>query len=85
MKKWTSIYLWILIIVFILILIPYFQNAGGGWSGISFYFLSVTGITDVYLYIISLGILEGVLITLYVQSLLKDLKESEPTKFDINQ
>lgn len=84
MKKGTSVYLWLIIIVFILILIPYFQNAWGGGSWISFYFMSVSGLTSIYLYIISLGIIEWVLITLYIISLLKDIKEDEPTKFSLN-
>lgn len=84
MKKWTGVYLWILIIVFILILIPYFQNAGGGGE-ISFYFMSASGITGIYLWVISLGMIEGILITLYLQSLFKDIKEWAPTKFELNQ
>lgn len=42
-------------------------------------------VSDVYLYIISMGMIEWFLITLFVQSLLNDLKESEPTKFDLNK
>jgi len=84
MKKKTSMYLWLIIIVFVLILIPYFQNAGGGGSWISFYFMTASGLTSVYLYIISLGMIEWVLITLYILSLLKDIKQQEPTKFELN-
>lgn len=85
MKKWKALYLRAVIIVFILILIPFFQNIALWWTGISFYFISTTSILDVYLYIISFGMIEGVLITLYVQSLIHDIKEAEPTKFDLNK
>lgn len=81
-------YLWIVIIVFILILIPYIQNAGAGpssSSGIYFFMGYTKWISDIYLYIISMGMLEGVLITLFIQSLLRDLKEAGPNKFDLNK
>ena len=86
MKKGKALYLRLIIIMFIIIMIPYFQNAGSSWwSKISFYFMSGGGITGIYLYLITFGIIEGVLITLYIQSLLKDIKEQEPTKFELNQ
>jgi len=85
MKTGKTLYLWAIIIVFILILIPFFQNVALEGSGISFYFIATTNIIDVYLWIISFGMIEGVLITLYIQSLLNDIKNSEPTKFDLNK
>lgn len=85
MKKGKTLYLRAVIIVFILILIPFFQNVALGGSGISFYFMATTNIIDVYLWIISFGMIEGVLVTLYIQSLLNDIKNSEPTKFDLNK
>lgn len=88
MKKKTVLYMWIVIIVLIMILIPYIQNAGAGpssWSGIYFFMGYTKWISDIYLYIISMGILEGVLGTLFIQSLMQDLKDSEPNKFDLNK
>ncbi|MFA7298281.1 MAG: hypothetical protein WC010_01415 [Candidatus Absconditabacterales bacterium] len=85
MKKGKTLYLWLIVVMFIIIMIPYFQNAGGAGAGISFYFMVFKGITGVYLYLITFGIIEGILTVLYVQSLLKDIKDQEPTKFDLNQ
>jgi len=86
MKKKTVMYLWFIIIIFILILIPYIQNAGAGpsASGIFFFMGYYKHISSIYLYIISMGMIEGVLITLFVQSLLRDMQEGEPEKFDFN-
>ena len=88
MKKKTVWYLWIVIIMFIMILIPYIQNAGAGPSAGSgtYFFMGYTKyVSDIYLYIISMGMIEGALITLFLQSLFQDLQESEPTKFDLNK
>lgn len=82
------LYMWIVIIMFILILIPYIQNAGAGpssSSGIYFFMGYTKWLSDVYLYIISMGMLEGVLLTVFLQSLFQDLKEIEPNKFDLNK
>ncbi len=87
MKKKTIMYLWFVIIVFILIVIPYIQNAGAGpaMSWIYFFMWYYKYIAGVYLYIISMGMLEGVLLVLFIQSLLDNIQEPEPTKFDLNQ
>ena len=88
MKKKTVWYLWIIIIMFIMILIPYIQNAGAGAAGgadIAFFMGGFDSIVGVYLYIVSMGMIEGALITLFLQSLFQDLQESEPTKFDLNK
>lgn len=87
MKKKTIMYLWFVIIVFILIVIPYIQNAGE-WPAMSWIFFFMwyyKYISGVYLYIISMGMLEGVLLVLFIQSLLDNIQEPEPTKFDLNQ
>ena len=70
-----------------MIVIPYIQNAGAGpaTTGIYFFMGYYKYISDVYLYIVTMGMVEWVLITIYIQSLLKDIKEPEPTKFDLNQ
>ncbi len=88
MKKKTVLYMWIVIIVLILIMIPYIQNAGNGpWAATGVYFFMGYSkyVSDVYLYIITMGIIEGILGTLFLQSLFQDLKESEPNKFDLNK
>ncbi|MFA7717551.1 MAG: hypothetical protein WC875_02455 [Candidatus Absconditabacterales bacterium] len=87
MKKRTVMFLWLVIIMFILILIPYIQNAGNGpgsATGVYFFMGYSQYVSSVYLYIISMGMIEGALITIFIQSLLNDIKEPEPTKFDLN-
>ena len=88
MKKKTMLYMRIVIIMFIMILIPYIQNAGAGpssASGIYFFMGYTKWLSDVYLYIISMGMIEGVLLTVFLQSLFQDLKEIGPNKFDLNK
>lgn len=89
MKKRTVFLMWIVIILFILIVIPYIQNAWAGpaASGISFFmwYYTVSNFPNAYLYIISMWMIEWVLITLFIQSRLSDIKWDEPTKFELNQ
>ena len=89
MKKRTIFLMRIAIIMFIVILIPYIQNAWG-WpssSGISLFmgYYKANDFPPAYLYIVTMWIIEWVMVTLFVQSLLNDLKGDEPTKFDLNQ
>ncbi len=89
MKKKTVFLMWIAIIMFIMVLIPYIQNAWG-WpasSGISLFmgYYKVNDFPPAYLYIVTMWIIRWVVITLFIQSLLNDFKGEEPTKFDLNQ
>ena len=83
MKKGKTLYLSLIIIIFIFLWIPYFQNIATPVP-ISFFWGMPTFIS-VYPRILFLGMIEGVLITIYIQTILKDIKEQEPTKFDLNQ
>ncbi len=83
MKKGKTMYLWFIIIIFIFLWIPYFQNIATPVD-ISFFGGAPTFVS-VYPWILFLGMIEGTLITIYVQTLLKDIKYQEPTKFDMNQ
>lgn len=76
-------YLRIIIVIFIFLRIPYFQNVATPVA-ISF-FGGAPNFIAVYPRILVLGMIEGVLITLYIQSILRDIKYQEPTKFDLNQ
>lgn len=70
-----------------MILIPYIQNAwdGPGAGTWMYFFMGYTKyVSDVYFYLISMGMGEGILITLFLQSLFHDLQEGETTKFDLN-
>jgi hypothetical protein len=83
MKKWKSFYLFLIIFIFIFLWIPYFQNIATPVP-VSFFGWSPTFI-GIYPWILFLGMIEWVLITIYIQSVLKDIKYQEPTKFDLNQ
>lgn len=60
MKKKSITYLWAIIIIFIMIVIPYIQNAGAGpaTTGIYFFMGYYKYISGVYLYIVTMGMLE---------------------------
>ncbi len=83
MKKGKTFYLFLIIFIFIFLWIPYFQNVATPVP-ISF-FWGTPSFIAIYPRILFLGMIEGVLITIYIQSILKDIKYSEPTKFDLNQ
>lgn len=76
----------IIIIMFIMIVIPYIQNASAGpsSSGISFFmWYYVQDFPSVYLYVITMWMIRGALIMIFIQSLLNDIKAKEPQKFDL--
>jgi len=83
MKKGKTLYLWLIIFIFIFLWIPYFQNIATP-SPISF-LGGTPEFISIYPWILFLGMIEGVLITIYIQTVLKDIKYQEPTKFDLNQ
>lgn len=83
-KKWNLFYLFLIILVFILSMIPYFQNTLQ--SPILIFFANKSArLSSVYFWILFFGILEGTLITLYLQSLFKDLSQHEVEKFDLDK
>ncbi len=83
MRTGKTLYLTIIIFIFIFLWIPYFQNVATPVA-ISF-FTGTPNFIGVYPWILFLGIIEGALITLYVQTLIRDIKYQEPTKFDLNK
>lgn len=83
MKKGKTLYLSLIIFIFIFLWIPYFQNIATPAS-ISF-FGWTPGFVSIYPRILFLGMIEWVLITVYIQTILKNIKDPEPTKFDLNQ
>ncbi len=87
MEKKTVMYLWVIVITLLLILIPFIQNAWA-WpssSWISFFMGYYKYISEVYLYIISMGMFEWVLITLFIQSLMKNIQDQNIDKFDLDK
>lgn len=82
MKKGNVTYLWFIVIIFILLWIPYFQNIWVQTGAIAF-FNSEWTFVGIYPIMLFLGVLEGCLIVLYVKSLIDDIKKQEPQKFDL--
>ncbi|MDD3262763.1 MAG: hypothetical protein PHR61_02865 [Candidatus Absconditabacteria bacterium] len=83
MKKGNVAYLWVIVVVFIILWIPYFQNISSVKPGVIFFFNSQWTFVEIYPILLFLGVLEGGLIVLYVKSLLDDIKKQEPQKFDL--
>jgi len=84
MRKTKIFYLWLIIALFVFLRIPYFQNVAtqttiqflGSWKA---------NFIKVYPRILFLGMIEWVLIALYIQSVIQSVKNSEPTKFDLDK
>lgn len=85
MPKWKLVYLRTIIVLFIIIIIPFFQNIGGEGWWIAFYFVTADSIIWIYLRILTFWMVEWVLTTLYIQSLIRDVKDQEIEKFDLNK
>lgn len=82
MKKWNVFYLVVIIIIFIFLWIPYFQNVA---TPVQVYFLvwAAKDFVWIYPWILFLWVVEWVFITLYVKSLLEDIKQQDIKKFDL--
>lgn len=84
MKKWNLLFLVLFIIFSILAIIPVFQNAYITVPMV-FYWNKAAAVTWVYIKILILWMIDGILLLLYIQSLLKDVKRQDATKFDLNK
>lgn len=83
MKKGKTLYLMLIIVIFIFLWIPYFQNVA---TPVAISFLGGTpNFIAIYPRILFLGMIEGVLITLYIQAIIRNIRYQEPPKFDLNQ
>lgn len=82
-RKTKTAYLFAIIFIFIFLWIPYFQNITAP-AAISF-FGGTPEFISIYPWILFIGIIEGALITLYIQAILRSIKYQEPQKFDLNQ
>lgn len=82
MKKWNIFYLVMIILIFVFLWIPYFQNVA---TPVQVFFLAgaAKNFVSIYPRILFFGMLEGVLITLYVKSFIDDMKQQEVKKFDL--
>ena len=84
MKKWNLLFLVLLVIIFIISVIPMFNTMN---STLTVYFFSggVKRFSAVYMPILLFGMVEWILLTLYLQSLLRDIKRQDATKFDLDK
>ena len=84
MKKWNLFFLVLLVIVFIISVIPMFNSMN---STLTVYFFSsaMKRFSAVYMPILLFWMVEWALLTLYLQSLLKDIKRQDATKFDLDK
>jgi len=74
---------WIIALIFFLILIiPYFQNINQPMM--KFFFATPASLNDVYFPVLFLGMVEGILIYLSIQKLVKTTTQKKPEKFDLN-
>jgi len=83
MKKWNVAYLWVIVVIFIILWIPYFQNISSVKPWVIFFFNSQWTFVEIYPILLFLWVLEWWLIVLYIKSLLDDIKKQEPQKFDL--
>lgn len=82
MKKWNVFYLVVIILIFIFLWIPYFQNVATPVQ-VYFFVWSAKDFVWIYPWILFLWVVEWVFITLYVKSLLEDIKQQDIKKFDL--
>ncbi len=82
MKKWNIFYLVMIVLIFVFLWIPYFQNVA---TPVQVFFLAGAAKNFVWIYpwILFFGMLEWVLITLYVKSFIEDMKQQDVKKFDL--
>ncbi|PID34563.1 MAG: hypothetical protein CR971_02595 [candidate division SR1 bacterium] len=81
MKKGKMLYLVGSIIVLVILMIPYFQNTMTNPP--MQFFWATTTVLGSYMWIVSFGMALGVCILLYIQSLLDEVAQTEPEKFNL--
>jgi len=81
MKKWKTIYLWLVIVLFVLLWIPYFQNIS--WDASIMFFAGEFSFLSIYPWILFFGLLEWALIVFYLRSLVGDMGKKDVEKFDL--
>ncbi len=70
------------IVLFLLLMIPYFQNIQIN-PPVAFFFVT-KGFVWLYLPILFFGMIEWALILLAIQNFINSTKQKEPTKFNLN-
>lgn len=84
MKKWNLLFLILFVILFIISVIPMFNTMN---SAMMVYFFSNVAkrFSLVYMPILFFWMAEWALLILYIQSLFRDLKRQDATKFDLDK
>lgn len=81
MKKSKNVYLLLIITIFIILWIPFFENVSS--TNTLMFFGTAQTFTSIYPKLLFLWIVEWGLITLYINALLGNMKKEEPKKFDL--
>lgn len=84
MKKWNLFYLFLIVLVFIVSFIPYFQNTLQS-PPMVFFGNKTASLSSTYFWILFFGMIEWSLITLYLKSLFKDITDQNVEKFDLDK
>ena len=84
MKKWNLLFLILFVILFIISVIPMF-NTMNSTSLVYFFSNAQKKFSLVYMPIIFLWMANWALLLLYFQSLFRDLKRQDATKFDLDK
>lgn len=66
-----------------MLVIPIFQNVGNTAQVV--FYKGFSTVTNLYMRALFLGIIDWSLLLLYIQSLLKDIKRQDATKFDLKK
>ena len=82
--KWKMSYLVFAMVLFVVILIPLFQNVATA-PMVLFFSSTPRLFTGAYMPIVFMSMLEWALIVLYLQSLLSESKKQDVTKFDLSK
>lgn len=81
MRQWKLIYLVLASILFIVLLLPIFQNMM--YPVQILFFWKYVRFVSLYMTVIPLSMLIWVLLTLYIKSLVSDITRQWATKFDL--
>lgn len=84
MKKWNLLFLVIFVILFIITVIPMFQNVWF-WSVVVFFGNRSARFSGIYMPLVFLSMIDWAFLTLYIQSLFRDLRRQDATKFDLSK
>ncbi len=85
MKKWNLFLLVLFGVCFFVSIIPLFNWLNAMMPVYFFSWTATKGFSRVYIPILLLGMINWAVLLLYVQSLLRDVKRQDATKFDLNK